>query len=106
MGFRYRIPIIFSGLAATDNIELKCPLSPHKEVRMDWEKEKDGSWKIIPITADEEKFLDAVFAALTAWKTLKPKALVKPYQKNLLIVARSRVIMSQILLHFQTCIPP
>ncbi|WP_165177540.1 hypothetical protein [Desulfovibrio sp. ZJ369] len=49
---------------------------------MDWEKEKDGSWKIIPITADEEKFLDAVFAALTAWKNLKPKALVKPYQKN------------------------
>lgn len=49
---------------------------------MDWEKESDGSWKITPITVDEEKFLDAVFAALAAWKNLKPKALVKPYSQK------------------------
>lgn len=53
-----------------------------KEVLMQWEKAQDGSWKITPITVDEGKFLDAVFAALTAWKNLGPKALVKHYTKS------------------------
>lgn len=45
---------------------------------MVWEREKDGSWRITAITVDEGEFLDAFFAALTAWEKLKPKFFVDP----------------------------
>lgn len=39
---------------------------------MNWEKREDGSWIVTPITVDEEKFLDEIFATLTQWKGLWP----------------------------------
>lgn len=40
---------------------------------MNWEKTEDGSWKVTPITVEEEKFLDALFAMLTAREALEPR---------------------------------
>lgn len=49
---------------------------------MEWERAQDGTWKIIPLTVDEGKFLDAIFAALTTWKNLRPKVFVLPTFKS------------------------
>lgn len=45
---------------------------------MQFEKNEEGSLVIVPITKDEEKFLDALLATLLAWENLKPKVFVEP----------------------------